>query len=131
MYYAIDDYTDPRLKHTDTVWLQHGVGRNSRFWYRWVPALARRYGVVRRDMRGHGQAADPGPDHVWSIDELVEDMRAFSTRSGSIACITSASLSVNPWRGLRDNVAGALEEPHRVLIADRHSGLGAQGSDRQ
>ena len=31
MYYEVDDYTDPWLKQTDTIWLQHGVGRSSRF----------------------------------------------------------------------------------------------------
>ena len=82
MYYEIDDYTDPWLSSKETVWLQHGVGRSSKFWYHWVPALARDYRVLRRDMRGHGQSADPGPNHVWSIDELVNDMRAFMDAIG-------------------------------------------------
>ena len=77
MYYEVDDYTDPWLKQTDTILLQHGVGRSSRFWYHWVPALAGRYRVVRRDLRGHGQSSDPGRDHKWSIDELIEDIRSF------------------------------------------------------
>ena len=77
MYYEIDDYTDPWVTEQETVWLQHGVGRSTKFWYHWVPALARHYRVVRRDMRGHGQSSDPGPNHTWSIDELVTDMRAF------------------------------------------------------
>ena len=77
MYYEVDDYTDPWLTDTETVWLQHGVGRSAKFWYHWVPSLARHYRVVRRDMRGHGQSADPGPNHAWSIDELVNDMRGF------------------------------------------------------
>ena len=77
MYYELDDYTDPWLKDKDTIWLQHGIGRSSRFWYHWVPALARRYQVVRRDMRGHGFSADPGPHHNWTVDELLDDMRAF------------------------------------------------------
>jgi pimeloyl-ACP methyl ester carboxylesterase len=77
MYYEVDDYTDPWLHSKETVWLQHGVGRSSRFWYHWVPALAGEYRVVRRDMRGHGQSAAPEPDHVWSVDELINDMRAF------------------------------------------------------
>ena len=74
MYYEVDDYTDPWLHSKETVWLQHGVGRSSRFWYHWVPALAGEYRVVRRDMRGHGQSAAPEPDHVWSVDELINDI---------------------------------------------------------
>jgi len=97
MYYEVDDYTDPWLKQTDTIWLQHGVGRSSRFWYHWVPALAGRYRVVRRDLRGHGQSSDPGRDHKWSIDELIDDMKAFSTPLSSNECITSASPSVESW----------------------------------
>ncbi len=77
MYYEIDDFTDPWLESTETVWLQHGVGRSLKYWGHWVPALARDYRVLRRDMRGHGQSADPGPDHKWSLDELVLDMRDF------------------------------------------------------
>ena len=77
MYYEIDDHTDPWKTGTETVWLQHGVGRSTKFWYHWVPALARHYRVLRRDMRGHGQSADPGPNHLWSIQELITDMRDF------------------------------------------------------
>jgi pimeloyl-ACP methyl ester carboxylesterase len=77
MHYELDDYTDPWQKDKDTIWLQHGVGRSSRFWYHWVPALARNYQVVRRDMRGHGLSADPGPNYKWTIDELLNDMRGF------------------------------------------------------
>jgi pimeloyl-ACP methyl ester carboxylesterase len=69
-YYEIDDYSDPWVKDTETVWLQHGVGRSTKFWYHWVPALSRSYRVIRRDMRGHGQSSVPPPDHKWSLDEL-------------------------------------------------------------
>ncbi len=77
MFYEIDDYTDPWVTEKETVWLQHGVGRSTKFWHHWVPPLAREYRVLRRDMRGHGQSSDPGPDHKWSLDELVTDMRDF------------------------------------------------------
>jgi pimeloyl-ACP methyl ester carboxylesterase len=77
MYYEVDDYTDPWLKNKDTIWLQHGVGRSSRFWYHWVPALARNHRVLRRDMRGHGMSADPGPNYIWTIDDLLNDMKGF------------------------------------------------------
>jgi len=82
MYYEVDDFTDPWITDKETVWLQHGVGRSTRFWYHWVPPLARHYQVIRRDMRGHGQSADPGPDHRWSLDELVTDMHAFMDALG-------------------------------------------------
>jgi pimeloyl-ACP methyl ester carboxylesterase len=76
MHYEVDDFTDP-WKPAETVWIQHGFGRSSRFWYHWVPPLARHYRVLRRDMRGHGQSADPGPNYVWSVDDLLNDMKGF------------------------------------------------------
>lgn len=82
MFYEVDDYTDPWVTGKETVWLQHGVGRSTKFWYHWVPALAREYRVIRRDMRGHGQSSAPPPDHKWSLDELAEDMLAFMDALG-------------------------------------------------
>ena len=115
MFYEIDDFTDPWVKDKETVWLQHGVGRSTKFWYHWVPALARQYRVLRRDMRGHGQSADPGPAHRWSLDELVTDMRAFMDAMAQVnpadatavnAAITAAvqanphlALTLGPARG--------------------------------
>ncbi|HVA39921.1 MAG TPA: alpha/beta fold hydrolase, partial [Candidatus Binataceae bacterium] len=76
MHYEVDDFTDP-WKPADTVWIQHGYGRSSKFWYHWVPPLAGQYRVVRRDMRGHGQSADPGAEYKWTVDALLEDMKGF------------------------------------------------------
>jgi hypothetical protein len=39
MHYEVDDFTDP-WKPAETLWIQHGFGRSSRFWYHWVPPLA-------------------------------------------------------------------------------------------
>ena len=33
--------------------------------------------MIRRDMRGHGQSADPGPNHAWSVEELLTDIKGF------------------------------------------------------
>jgi pimeloyl-ACP methyl ester carboxylesterase len=74
--YEIDDFTDP-WKQSETIWIQHGFGRNLRFWRHWVPLLGSKLRIVRRDMRGHGQSADPGPDHKWSAEELLQDMKGF------------------------------------------------------
>jgi pimeloyl-ACP methyl ester carboxylesterase len=76
MHYELDDFTDPWTS-AETIVIQHGLGRNARFWYHWVPLLARHYRVIRRDMRGHGQSADPGPSHAWSVEELLTDMKGF------------------------------------------------------
>lgn len=57
LHYEIDDFTDPWRK-SQYIFLQHGFGRNARFWERWVPLLSRHYKVVRLDMRGFGQSRD-------------------------------------------------------------------------
>jgi pimeloyl-ACP methyl ester carboxylesterase len=74
--YELDDFTSP-WKASDTIWIQHGLGRNLRFWSHWVPLLGGRLRILRRDTRGHGGSADPGPDHQWSVDELLLDMKGF------------------------------------------------------
>lgn len=75
-HYELDEHADPWTT-PETVLIQHGFGRNGRFWYAWVPPLAQRYRVLRRDMRGHGGSGDPGPDYPWSVDVLVNDLRDF------------------------------------------------------
>ena len=36
--------------------MQHGFGRSSEFWYRWVPYVSRHFRVVRPNLRGFGQS---------------------------------------------------------------------------
>ncbi len=55
LHYVVDDFTDP-WKNAPAVLLQHGNGRSAKFWYQWVPALARHYRVIRPDMRGLGES---------------------------------------------------------------------------
>jgi pimeloyl-ACP methyl ester carboxylesterase len=75
-HYELGDFSDP-WKPAETIVIQHGLGRSSRCWYHWVPLLARPYRVIGRDMRGHGQSADTGPNHAWSVDELLADIKGF------------------------------------------------------
>jgi pimeloyl-ACP methyl ester carboxylesterase len=74
-HYEDDDFTDP-WKPAETILIQHGFGRNSLFWYRWVPELAGQFRVVRRDLRGHGGSGDGG-EADWSFESLVDDLAAF------------------------------------------------------
>ena len=72
MHYEIDDFTDP-WRGKDTVLLLHGNAESSAAWYGWVPTLARRFRVVRPDMRGFG-ASTPMPRELpWTLDLLIDD----------------------------------------------------------
>ena len=56
LHYVIDDYTDP-WKNAPAIVLQHGFARSAKFWYQWVPYLARFYKVIRTDLRGLGESS--------------------------------------------------------------------------
>ncbi len=75
-YYEDDNFTDPWTSPS-TVVIQHGAFRSSRFWYHWVPSLATRHRVIRRDLRGNGRSSAPSQDYVWSTEGQVEDLLAF------------------------------------------------------
>ena len=90
LYYDIDDYTDP-WKNAPHILLQHGYGRSSKFWYRWVPYLARFYKVVRPDLRGLSQPdakqrlGTQGFDVIGSTPQaLGEYMKADIARSAKV-----------------------------------------------
>ncbi len=73
LFYTIDDFTDP-WKEVETVVLHHGMAKNHRLWYGWVPILAAHYRVVRLDARGMGQSTVPGPGYPWSLDGFADDL---------------------------------------------------------
>ncbi len=75
-YYESDTFVDP-WKTPEVVFIHHGAFRSSKFWYHWVPALADRYRLIRRDMRGMGRSTIPEPGYKWSIEGLAEDVVAF------------------------------------------------------
>ena len=76
LHVRIDDCTDP-WTNAGTVLLQHGYARSSRFWHAWVPHLARRYQVVRPDLRGHGESpVDFDPATGSTLTEYVGDVLA-------------------------------------------------------
>ena len=81
MYYQIDDFTDP-WREPETIVLLHGNSENGDVWYGWVPHLARRYRVVRPDMRGFGQSTAMALDYKWSVDRLINDFIALADSLG-------------------------------------------------
>ena len=83
LHYELDDFTDPWSK-APFLLLQHGNGRSSRFWYRWVPYLARFYKLIRPDMRGLGRSTgrlDLAAD--FTLDALVGDLAAVLDHAGA------------------------------------------------
>ena len=72
MHYVLDDFTDPWTT-PETILLLHGNAESGASWYRWVPVLARRFRVLRPDMRGFGQSTPMPRDFPWSLDRIIED----------------------------------------------------------
>src|SRR5436309_15853005 len=70
--YYVDDFTDPWTT-PDTLLLLHAAMGSSQRWFRWLPKLARRFRVVRMDLRGHGASQMPKPEQPFSLDQLVRD----------------------------------------------------------
>ncbi len=72
MHYEVDDFTVP-WRPSQTVLLLHGNAESGLAWYGWVPILARRYRVVRPDMRGFGASTPMPRDFPWTLDILIDD----------------------------------------------------------
>ncbi|MBI2871951.1 MAG: alpha/beta hydrolase [Chloroflexi bacterium] len=74
LHYEDADFTDPWRAPAPAVLLQHGFARNGRFWYAWVPLLARWYRVVRPDLRGMGGSTMPPEEFRPDLDTFVGDI---------------------------------------------------------
>ncbi|KXT08643.1 hypothetical protein AC579_9422 [Pseudocercospora musae] len=73
-HYLLDDFADPWTPH-ETILIQHGFGRNSNFWYKWIPIISKKYRVIRRDARGHGHSSSPTKeDYKYSIDTILDEI---------------------------------------------------------
>lgn len=85
LFYEFDDFTDP-WKNAPFIFLQHGFGRSSKFWYRWVPYLSRFYRVVRADLRGFGQSSRNFDLQLeLTIDDYLSDIEAILNQVGAEA----------------------------------------------
>jgi pimeloyl-ACP methyl ester carboxylesterase len=72
MHYLIDDFTDPWTK-PETILLLHGNSESSAAWFAWVPQLARRFRVIRPDMRGFGASTAMPREFRWTLDIIIDD----------------------------------------------------------
>jgi 3-oxoadipate enol-lactonase len=109
MHYTVDDYTDP-WRTPETVLMLHGNAEAGAAWYGWVPTLARRFRVVRPDMRGFGASTPMSVEHRWTIEELVADYVKLMDTLGIERChVVGAKLGGTVARSL------AARQPNRVI----------------
>jgi pimeloyl-ACP methyl ester carboxylesterase len=76
MHYEDDYFGEPWLE-PEVVLHIHGVAESSRAWFAWVPHLARRYRVLRPDMRGFGRSSIPPAEYEFSIAGFADDLNRF------------------------------------------------------
>jgi 3-oxoadipate enol-lactonase len=81
MHYVVDDFTDPWTK-PETILLLHGNSESGAAWYGWAPQLARRYRVVRPDMRGFGASTAMPRDYPWTLEAIVDDYATLMDKLG-------------------------------------------------
>jgi pimeloyl-ACP methyl ester carboxylesterase len=72
MHYLVDDFADPWTK-PEIILLLHGNAESGLAWHAWVPVLARRFRVVRPDMRGYGASTPMPRDFKWTLDVIIDD----------------------------------------------------------
>ena len=73
LHYTVDEFTDPWTV-PETVVMHHGMAKNHRMWFGWVPTIARHYRVIRFDMRGMGRSDVPPAGYPWSLDNFTNDL---------------------------------------------------------
>jgi len=75
LHYRLDAFTDPWAS-ADTVLMLHGLAESGRTWFAWVPALARRFRLVRPDLPGFGESSPVAEGGSWSVDAVTDDLAA-------------------------------------------------------
>lgn len=81
LFYTVDDFTDP-WRASETVLFVHGLAESGEAWRAWVPHFARRYRVVRVDLRGFGRSTPMAADFKWTMDVLLDDLIALIRHLG-------------------------------------------------
>ena len=127
MHYRVDDFTDP-WSRPGTILMLHGNAESGLAWYAWVPKLARRFRVVRPDMRGFGASTAMPRDFPWSLDRLAEDFCLLMDHLGIERChlvgakiggtIARAFAARRPERIMTLTVVGT-PPPLRVGVAEK------------
>ena len=81
LFYKVDDFTDPWRESPAMVFV-HGFAESGEVWRGWVPYFARRFRVVRVDLRGFGRSTPMPESFAWTMDVLAADLAAFIRHLG-------------------------------------------------
>lgn len=73
--YRIDDFCDG-WSPAETVMMLHGIAETGDAFKGWVPHFARRYRVIRPDLRGFGESTTVKANASLSIQEFADDIAA-------------------------------------------------------
>jgi 3-oxoadipate enol-lactonase len=135
MFYRDDDCTDP-WRTPETVLMLHGFAESGLAWNGWMPHFARRFRVIRPDMRGFGRSTPMPVDYPWTIDGIIDDFmrlvdhlgverfHVVAAKSGGAFAIRLAA--THPGRVLTLTGAEA-----RTISGDKSGPVNSRGSDLQ
>ncbi len=110
LHYTVCDIVADWIENPETILFHHGIGANSHIWANWLPVLARRYRLVRFDMRGFGKSVVPAKDFKWSFDVLIDDLLAIAQAANA-----ERFHLVGESIGGTASLAFTLQDPERVL----------------
>ena len=99
---------DEGPKDAPAILLLHGSNADLHTWEPWVQALKGQYRVIRFDQVGHGLTG-PDPQHDYSRDNYVEDIRQVADKLG----LTRFILGGNSMGG-KHALAFAVAHPERL-----------------
>lgn len=74
LFATTTDLRPPWARDGKPVVFHHGIGTNQDVWCDWLPVIAPCHACHRFDFRGFGQSAIPPAGHVWTLDELIDDL---------------------------------------------------------
>lgn len=77
MHYLDECFADS-WSQPQTMLLLHGNAESGEAWNALMPALGRRFRVIRPDMRGFGRSTPMALDYKWSVDRLINDFIALA-----------------------------------------------------
>lgn len=124
LHYEVDDFTDPWTR-PECVLMLHGIAESASAWRMWVPHFARRYRVIRPDLRGFGRSTGlrgevPRDIGIWAddLEALVQQLgcervHVIGAKLGALAGMELARRNVSWMRTM--TIAGLLISPKKAI----------------